>query len=136
FCLLICRTPSWFSIFTIILLFCFAQLIELLVTFNPEQFQDLRTYYTSGALREFPGSNLNYGLHMAVNLLQGNGLIVNGAPLWYRMPGYGLLLALSSNRTDFLISALNGALFQLFLTSCVVGLFYHCCQKITTHWVS
>lgn len=138
FCILIsCSSKrSWLAFITISLLFGAYQLLALLMKFNPETYEDLRVYYSSGILQEGLLSNLRYGLSMADSLLQGDGLLVYGIPPWHRMPGYGLLLALTSNASSLITSALNGVLLQIFLTSATVGLFYICCKKITAHWVT
>jgi hypothetical protein len=79
-----------------------ASLFVLLLVAGPEWAADIRLMIAAGTLLEPPGSNLNYGMHMAHSVLSGAGPLVNGAPPWNRMPGYGILLALAGPGSDLL----------------------------------
>ena len=121
---------AYFSLFTIFVLFAGIQLLCLLKQFPTDGANNLQALLSNGALKEFPGSNLNYGLHMAANFLNGHGLTINGSPPWHRMPGYGLFVALAGNANSPLTMALNAVLMQLFCMAAALTFFYHCALKI------
>ena len=104
---------AYFSLFTIFVLFAGIQLLRLLKQFPTDGANNLQALLSNGALKEFPGSNLNYGLHMAANFLNGRGLTIDGSPPWHRMPGYGLFISLAGNAQNPLTMALNAVLMQL-----------------------
>ena len=88
------KALHWLAALTILFIFVAFQSASLLhyLTFTLQK--TLQAYLTAGSLAEFPGSNLNTGIHMATNFLQGKGITVGAigseVPPWHRMPGYGL----------------------------------------------
>ena len=97
-----------------------AALVILVDTNGPEWAADLRLMIGAGALLEFPGSNLNYGMYLADSVMGGHGPVVSGSPMWNRMPGYPYFLALSWAPNDLLMIGLRSVFLQIALL--MVGL--------------
>jgi len=98
--------------------------------FNPETQRDLRVVFASGTLRDFAGANLNYGLHMASNILQGNGPLIKNMPPWHRMPGYGFLIALAGNASNLLSMAMNAIFLQVLVNVGALVFFFWSALRI------
>jgi hypothetical protein len=97
-----------------------AALVILVETNGPEWAADLRLMISAAALLEFPGANLNYGMYLTDSVMGGHGPIVNGSPMWNRMPGYPYFLALSWAPNDLLLIGLRSIFLQIGLL--MVGL--------------
>jgi hypothetical protein len=113
--------------------FVFAALVHtsmLAVSSDPEYNRDLRVIFASGTLQEPPGTNLNYGLHMASSILQGKGPLIADSPSWCRMPGYGYLLALSGSAFDLLQMAMRALLIQSLFFALSLAFFFWASIKI------
>lgn len=131
----------------VFLLFCFSflivfssELLSLWASFSPMFARDLRAYYGSGTVQEGAGSNLNYGLYMAIHIIQGHGPVYStGYPPWERMPGYGFILSVfplfMHKPTDLLNLAINTIFFQIFLYALAAGYFAWAASKIIPVWV-
>ncbi len=115
----------YFFVLPIAIHFCL-----LSFAFSPERTRDLRLHFASGSLQEFPGSNLNYGLHMASNVLQGKGPLINNMPPWCRMPGYGCILALSGSGADLLQMSMNSVSLQIILFGMSLSFFFWSALRI------
>lgn len=123
--------PLYFFILPIAIHFCL-----LAFAFSPDWKRDLRVNFASGPLQEFPGSNLNYGLHMASSVLQGKGPLICGMPCWCRMPGYGFVLALSGNAFDLLQMAVNSVVLQIVLFGLTLSFFFWSALRIMSVFVA
>ncbi len=132
FCFLDKKTAVLFGPFYFFLFAIAAQLSYLYIHFSPEWSSDIRSYLLSGPLRESPGCNLNYGLYMASNVLQGKGPVICDLPPWCRMPGYGFFLALAGNPSNLLQMALNGIGLQILFFSLSLMFFFYTSLRIMT----
>lgn len=94
----------------------------LFVKFSPEWSRDLKSSFASDTLNSaFENYHIpNYGLYMANSILEGKGPLLHGVPPWYKMPGYGYLLAIVGGKASYLIEnllkfAVRGVFLQILL---------------------
>lgn len=116
-------------------------LLGLWGTYSPVHARDLRTYNGSGTVQEPPGSNLNYGAYMALNISQGNGPVaIPRQPAWARMPGYGYVLSIMTpfmNKPLSILDILVNSIFlQVFLFAITSTYFIWAAGKLFPLWVT
>lgn len=108
----------------------------LLDSNGPETALDLAATLAGGTVLEGAGANLNYGIHMAQNILEGKGPLDTDRPPWSRMPGYGYFVAIGSIKGDLLRSGLNSIFVQIGFVAFALAILVAAISRMAPLWVA
>jgi len=109
--------------------------VSTLTVRNIYSYRDIRYSMFVGQVQDAVGNNLNCGIHMGANLLEGNGPVLKkGWVPWHRMPGHAFFVAFAGimtfSGTDQLALSVATVFMQMLFAAAANAFFFFAASRI------